>query len=131
MSEFFSSLSYYLFNIKEKDIRFTYPCKSSMLNFIPFDLQEEYWMHFLNEKKNRKMHKCKGIEKNVKSEWKCKILKLNWYINAIVREIKKHTVCCIKPARISAVFIWTFFSYHLIVYNFVATNEKLRVVNHN
>ena len=22
-----------------------------MLNFIPFDLQEEYWMHFLNEKK--------------------------------------------------------------------------------
>ena len=81
MSEFFSSLSYYLFNIKEKDIRFTYPCKSSMLNFIPFDLQEEYWMHFLNEKKNRKMHKCKGIEKNVKSEWKCKILKLNWYIN--------------------------------------------------
>ena len=39
-----------------------------MLNFIPFDLQEEYWMHFLNEKKNRKMHKCKGIEKNVKSE---------------------------------------------------------------
>ena len=49
----------------------------------------------------------------------------------IVREIKKHIVCCIKPARISAVFIWTFFSYHLIIYYFVVTNEKLRVVNYN
>ena len=63
----------------ERDIRFTYPCKSSMLNFIPFDLLKRILDAFFKrkKKKNRKMHKCKGIEKNVKSECKCKILKLN------------------------------------------------------
>ena len=49
----------------------------------------------------------------------------------IVREIKKHTVCCIKPARISAVFISNFFHIIFTLYYFVATNEKLRVVKHN